>query len=205
MIVGTLPPPRFSSSELFEDDVDFCYGSKYGLLWPILNEIFDLNLEFKNSEFAVQQRKEFLTLYKIGICDIVESCEREKQDAADLGMENIQLRNLIKYLRENPTIDTILFMGGNSKNGPEYLFRRHLKKNSLTLDLTAKDPAKIHRFKLENRTIKTVSLISPSNAANRSIGANLKYKELKEKDNSFTTLAFRVIQYKRFFKNLFVN
>jgi len=199
LIVGTLPPPRFSSTELFENDVDFCYGSKYGLLWPIFNEIFDLNLVFNNSKFAIEQRKEFLTHYKIGICDIVESCEREKPDASDLGMKNIKLRNLIKYLLENPDIDTMLFMGGNSKNGPEYLFRKHLKKNSLSLDLIAEDPAKIHQFKLENRTIKTVSLISPSNAANRSIGANPEYKDLKEKDNSFSTLAFRVMQYKRFF------
>jgi G:T/U-mismatch repair DNA glycosylase len=169
------------------------------LLWPILNEIFDLNLEFKNSEFAVQQRKEFLTLHKIGICDIVESCEREKPDASDLGMKNINLRNVIRYLRANQSVDTLLFMGGNSKNGPEYLFRKQLKKNSVSLDLIAKDPAKIHQFKLENRLIKTVSLISPSNAANRSIGANPRYKKLKEEDNSFTTMAYRLMQYKIFF------
>lgn len=199
LIVGTLPPPRFSGSELFENDVDFCYGSKYGLLWPILDEIFDLHLEYKNSKFAVQQRKEFLTNHKIGICDIVENCEREKKDASDLGMKNIKLRNLIKYLRENPFIDTILFTGGNSKNGPEYLFRDHLKKNGLQLDLITKESPKIHQFKLENRTIKTISLISPSNAANRSIGANPTYKKLKEKNSSITTLEFRVRQYKRFF------
>ena len=199
MIVGTIPPPRFSSSELLENDVDFCYGSKYGLLWPILNQIFELKLEFKNSEFAVQQRKEFLRSHKIGICDIVESCERKKYDASDLGMENINLRNIIKYLRKNPTITTMLFMGGNSKNGPEYLFRKLLKKNSLPLDLIEKDAPKIHKLKLGNRTIKTVSLISPSNAANRSIGANPAYKNLKENDSSFTTLEFRLMQYKRFF------
>jgi hypothetical protein len=114
-------------------------------------------------------------------------------------MENINLRNVIKYLRANQSVDTLLFMGGNSKNGPEYLFRKQLKKNSLSLDLIAKDPAKIHQFKLENRLIKTVSLISPSNAANRSIGANPRYKKLKEEDNSFTTMAYRLMQYKIFF------
>ncbi len=199
LIVGTLPPPRFSTSELYENDVDFCYGSKYGMLWPILNQQFDLNLEFKNSKFAVIQRKEFLTKYKIGICDIVESCEREKKDASDLGMKNIRLRNLIKYLLKNPTIDTILFMGGNSKNGPEYLFRNHLKANGLQLDPIGKDSPKIHQFKLENRIIKTVSLVSPSGAANRSIGANPAYKKLKQKNISFTILEFRLMQYKKFF------
>ena len=27
LIVGTLPPPRFSTRQLLEKDVDFCYGS----------------------------------------------------------------------------------------------------------------------------------------------------------------------------------
>ena len=197
--MGTLPPPRFSSAELFENDVNFCYGSKYGLLWPILNEIFDLNLEYKNSQFAVKQRKEFLIKQKIGICDIVENCEREKFNASDLGMKNINLRNTIKCLRQHPSIGTILFMGGNSKNGPEYLFRKHLKKNFLKLDLIANTSPKIHQFRLDNRIIKTISLVSPSNAANRSIGSNPAYKELKENNSSFTTLEFRVMQYKKFF------
>jgi G:T/U-mismatch repair DNA glycosylase len=199
LIVGTLPPPRFSVSELYEDDVDFCYGSKYGMLWPILNEIFDLNLEYNNSELAIRQRKEFLSQHKIGICDIVEKCEREKYNASDLGMKNIKLRNLIKYLRQNTSVDTILFTGGNSNNGPEYLFRKHLKKHSLTLDLIVKTAPKIHQFKLDDRIIKTVSLVSPSNAANRSIGANPTYKFLKKQEASFTTLKFRVMQYKNFF------
>ena len=47
LIVGTIPPPRFSSGNLFAEDVDFCYGSKYGLLWPILNKVFDLQLNLR--------------------------------------------------------------------------------------------------------------------------------------------------------------
>lgn len=169
------------------------------MLWPILNEIFDLDLEYKNSELAIRQRKEFLSLHKIGICDIVENCEREKNNASDLGMKNIKLRNLTEYLRQNTSVDTILFMGGNSNNGPEYLFRKHLKKHSLTLEPVVITSPKIHQFKLDNRIIKTVSLISPSNAANRSIGANPTYKDLKEREASFTTLKFRLMQYKSFF------
>ena len=66
--------------------------------------------------------------HKIGVCDIVDSCEREKIDASDLGMKNIKLRNVIGYLKQFPTIHTILFTGGNSKNGPEYFFRKHIKE-----------------------------------------------------------------------------
>ena len=88
LIVGTLPPPRFYKGVLKEGDVDFCYGSIDGLLWKVLNQIFKLNLKFETTDFAINQRKEFLKNRNIGICDIVESCERQKIDASDLGMEN---------------------------------------------------------------------------------------------------------------------
>ena len=40
IIIGTLPPPRFSLGKLKERDVDFCYGSCDGMLWPALEKIF---------------------------------------------------------------------------------------------------------------------------------------------------------------------
>ncbi|MGI9533096.1 uracil-DNA glycosylase family protein, partial [Lutimonas sp.] len=135
LIVGTIPPPRFSTGELLSEDVDFCYGSKYGLLWPILSQIFDLDLLYEPTNEAIQQRKNFLIKQKIGICDIIESCRRLKIDASDVGMDHIDLRNLLACLENNTGITTILFMGGNSKNGPEYLFRKFIK--SLNIDFIA--------------------------------------------------------------------
>ena len=87
LIVGTIPPPRFSTGGLFEQDVDFCYGSKYGLLWPILERLFESDLDFENTARAIEQRKQLLTKNRIGICDMVESCEREREEASDLGMK----------------------------------------------------------------------------------------------------------------------
>jgi len=199
LIVGTLPPPRFTINELFTEDVNFCYGSKYGLLWPILDKIYTLNLEYQNTTHAVNQRKEFLIRSKIGICDIVQSCEREKMNASDLEMKNIKFRNLINYLQKYITIETILFMGGNSKNGPEYLFRTHLKEHQLALSIVSSKTPKIHQFELENRVIKTISLTSPSNAANRSIGSNTLYKKLKSENKLFSTFDFRLLQYEKYF------
>jgi len=201
LIVGTIPPPRFSFQKLFDDDVDFCYGSKHGLLWPLLNKIYLLQLEFKNTQKAILQRKEFLTHHKIGICDLVDYCDRKKNNASDLGMQNIKLRNLIKYLNKNITIETILFMGGNSKNGPEYLFRKLLKTKSIPFILVSNESPRIHQFNSNGRTINTISLISPSNAANRSIGANPTYKKLKKQDSTFTTFDFRYMMYKKYFSN----
>ncbi|MCB0470404.1 MAG: uracil-DNA glycosylase family protein, partial [Flavobacteriaceae bacterium] len=52
LIVGTLPPPRFSIGNLKSDDVNFCYGSRDGQLWKILDEIFNLNLKYENTQEA---------------------------------------------------------------------------------------------------------------------------------------------------------
>lgn len=204
LIVGTLPPPRFTMGMLKEGDVDFCYGSKDGQLWPILDRIFELDLKFETTPEAIEQRKRFLIERKIGICDIVQSAERSKIDASDLGMANIELRNLIGYLNEYKKVDTLLFTGGNSKNGPEYFFRRHLKEYGIDLEVVNAQVPRIHQFTLPSnqpleRKVRTVSLTAPSGAANRAVGSLADYKELKAKNPNFNTLDYRVLQYRPFF------
>ncbi|SEL77862.1 G/U mismatch-specific uracil-DNA glycosylase [Aquimarina amphilecti] len=199
LIVGTLPPPRFTSGELKVGDVNFCYGSISGLLWPVLDRIFNLELVFETTQKAIDQRKNFLSSRGIGVCDIVHCCKRDKIDASDLGMQNIQLRDVVSYLYKYPKIDTLLFTGGNSKNGPEYFFRKHLREHQLQLELVSNEIPRIHRFKLGERIIKTVSLIAPSGAANRSIGSLQTYKDLKNQNPKFNTIDFRVLQYQDYF------
>jgi G:T/U-mismatch repair DNA glycosylase len=198
LIVGTLPPPRFTTGELLEKDVDFCYGSYYNSLWLFIDKIHNLNLRFDNSQEAIEQRKQFLIQQKIGVCDIVASAERDKIDASDLGMKNIKLRDVIGYIKTYPSIETILFTGGNSKNGPEYFFRRHLKDYGLRLELVNNEVPRIHKFNLGNRSIKTVSLTSGSGAANISISRLPLYKHMKAKNPQFNTFDFRVMQYSEY-------
>lgn len=211
LIVGTLPPPRFTTGELKPEDVDFCYGSCNGQLWPILDRIFNLGLKYETTNEAAKQRKDFLLEQKIGVCDIVQSAEREKIDASDLGMQNVVLRDLLGYLRQYPNIETLLFTGGNSKNGPEYFFRRLLKEHKLKLKVISNEVPRIHELELpltssslsvraQSRTIKTVSLTAPSGAANRAVGSLALYKKLKSKNPEFNTFDFRVMQYRSFFE-----
>lgn len=223
LIVGTLPPPRFSTGELLEKDVNFCYGSYYNSLWRFIDAIHSLKLRYDNSQEAIDQRKQFLIEHKIGVCDIVESCMRKKIDASDLGMRQITLRNVLGYLKQFSGIDTILFTGGNSKNGPEYFFRKHIKEHNIKLELVSDEVPRIHEFKLpvipsegeeslktgrsqsrntflhKERTITTVSLTSASGSANRAIGSIPLYRQLKAKNPKFNTFDFRVMQYREFF------
>lgn len=201
LIVGTLPPPRFTTGELKEGDVDFCYGSRDGLLWIVLDKMFDLNLKFENTAEAIEQRERFLRKRGIGICDMLDSSRRDKIDASDLGMKHPELRNMIQILRENPLVDTLLFTGGNSKNGPEYFFRRHLKEvpEDIKLKVISNEVPRVHQFLLDGRMINTVSLTAPSGSANRAIGSMENYKKMKNKDPEFNTIDFRILQYKGYF------
>ncbi len=201
LIVGTLPPPRFTTGDLKEGDVDFCYGSRDGQLWVILDKIFGLNLKFETTAEAISQREHFLKKRGIGICDMVASAKREKIDASDVGMMKVELRDLVAILQKNPKIDTLLFTGGNSKNGPEYFFRRNLKEYDIPLKLVSNNIPRIHTFQLpqSRKIIKTVSLIAPSGSANRAVGSLSAYKRMKEKFPEKTTVDFRVDLYKPYF------
>ena len=204
LIVGTLPPPRFTQGLLKPGDVDFCYGSRDGLLWPILERIFDLGLAYEDTELAASQRLDFLKARKIGICDIVERAHRDRIDASDLGMRDIELRDLLGVLCDFPSVETLLFTGGNSQNGPEYLFRRLLRAEGISLEAVSEEVPRIHRFVLPGpagvaREVRTVSLTAPSGSANRAIGSLPAYKARKARDASYTVMDFRVEQYRRFF------
>ncbi len=201
LIVGTLPPPRFTIGALKPGDVNFCYGSRDGQLWPILDEIFKLALDFETTEKAILQRKKFLTDKQIGICDMVASAKREKIDASDLGMQEVELRDLIEITAEHSSVEQLLFTGGNSKNGPEYFFRRLLKRYHLSLEIVNDEVPRVHQFThpLTGKIIQTVSLIAPSGAANRAVGSLEAYKAMKKKHPKMNTIDFRVLQYQNYF------
>lgn len=204
LIVGTLPPPRFTQRELLAGDVDFCYGSRDGNLWRILDRLFELNLSFETTTQAVEERKAFLIRRKIGICDIVAAAKREKIDASDLGMQEVRLRDLLGYLRKYPKVQTLLFTGGNSKNGPEYFFRRLLREEGLSLTPVSAEVPRQYTFELPLveggfREVRTVSLTAPSGSANRAIGSIPHYKARKAIEPGYTVMDFRVEQYSRFF------
>lgn len=178
------------------------------MLWRILDRIFDLGLRYENTAGAIAERKAFLRERNIGVCDIVASARRAKIDASDLGMADVRLRNLVHYLWQYPRVETLLFTGGNSRNGPEYFFRKQLKEYGERLVRLNEESPRIHEFRLpmpgkegkpSDRVITTVSLIAPTGTANRAIGSMMEYKIAKQKNPEFTPLDFRVEQYRKFF------
>ena len=199
IIVGTLPPPRFSTGKLKPGDVNFSYGSIDGQLWPILERIYDLTLSYETTPAAVIQRKQFLMRHKIGICDIVSHCYRNKIDASDVGMQQVVLRDFFHYLAQVPSAQTLLFTGGGSKNGPEYFFRQYLGTQKKELQQLDSGVPRLHSFQFQGRMLTTYSLTAPSGSANRAIGRMAAYKKQKKENPNYTTIDFRVAQYAQVF------
>ncbi|MGC6478977.1 MAG: uracil-DNA glycosylase family protein [Flavobacteriaceae bacterium] len=199
ILVGTLPPPRFSLGQLKPKDVDFSYGSSDGYLWPIIARIYQLDLLYDNSKQAIAQRQAFLVQERLGICDIVESCNRQKIDASDIGMQEVVLRDLFHVFSAYPAISQLIFTGGNSKNGPEYFFRQLAAKKGVRLRAVDSNVPRRHSFFWEGREITTVSLTAPSGAANRAVGSLPAYKQMKKNRPDLNTLDFRVLQYSAVF------
>ena len=128
LIVGTLPPPRFSTGALNDQDVDFCYGSSNGMLWKIWDRLYELNLVYENTHFAIEQRKAFLKREKIGVCDIVGAAYRDKIDASDLGMLQPELRDLLGILAQHPKVKTLFLPGAIARTAQSIFFDNYLKK-----------------------------------------------------------------------------
>ncbi|HFU76242.1 MAG TPA: uracil-DNA glycosylase family protein [Arcobacter sp.] len=198
-ICGTLPPPRFSTNELKEGDVFIPYGSRDGMLWPVLDKIYNLELEYKNCTSEIKKRKVFLQKAKLGICDIVENCKREKVDASDIGMKEVKTRDILGYIKNYKSIETIILTGSSSTNSPLYFLKKVLKQNNISIELLKESIPKEYLFQYDNRNIIVVALTSPSNAANRFIGSNSEYKRKKALNSAYNTFEFRVDQYKEVF------
>jgi G:T/U-mismatch repair DNA glycosylase len=198
-ICGTLPPPRFSTNELKEDDVMIPYGSRDGMLWPVIDKVYSLGLEYKNNQEEIEKRISFLKKSKLGICDIVDSCKRVKVDASDIGMREVKTRDILGYIKKYNLIETIILTGSSSTNSPLYFLKQIIKKSNIDLKQKVETTPKEFEFCFDNRIITVIALTSPSNAANRFIGSQELYKRKKEQNSSYSTFDFRVDQYKKVF------
>lgn len=119
-----------------------------------------------------------------------------------MGMQEVQLRDFFSYLDQVPKVQTLLFTGGDNKNGPTYFFKRYLESKGLSLALENDAVTRQHSFTYNKRRLTTYSLTAPSGAANRDVGSMAAYKAQKAKDPSFTTLDFRVQQYQKVFPQI---
>lgn len=96
LILGTFP-----SLDSFK--YDFYYAHKRNQFWKILSDIFCMPTNTTEQKIAILKRE------KIGLWDIVASCERK--NSSDNNLKNCTLHDIPLLLKEYPNIKIIAFTG----------------------------------------------------------------------------------------------
>ena len=205
LILGSIPPWRFTvhpnehkdeGKLLQPGDIDFYYGSNKNYFWKIFEKIYATKL--KTSE----EIKSLLSGHKIAISDIVKKCYRKQNkegpSSQDADLYNIEYnRDAVLDILNKNNIHTILFTSKYVENGFYHSLHSQIRGwHQLTTQPSTRDMA--FQKKDSIHTIRTITLYSPSPAANRSIGKEPEYKMKRKADKRFSTLDFRIEQYRRF-------
>ncbi len=123
LILGTFP-----SLDSFK--YDFYYAHKRNQFWKILSEIYEMPVETNEQKIALLKKA------KIGLYDIVASCERE--NSSDANLKNCILTDIPAILKLYPSIELIAFTGQKAAK----LYQKEFKELDIdTIVLPSPSPA----------------------------------------------------------------
>ena len=177
LIIGTMPPFRFCTSggrALYDDDVDFYYGSRDNHFWKLLSEVTGTPLEFVNTTEAVNQRKQLLKQLHIGITDIVGSCIHRNGKSDDASLFSIEPKPLDKLLLEHPNIEKLIY---TSRTEVQKLINRFFADKGP--HTRAKDNTQKESVWINGRQYGVTRLYSPSPIALWSVSADTRLEQYR--------------------------
>lgn len=173
LIIGTMPPYRFciKPQNLFDDDVNFYYGSKNNYFWKLLSEVTGTTLTYKNSQEAINQRKSLLKKLNIGITDIVEKCIHKNEKSDDASLTEITNKPIKELLLQNPNIDTLIYTSA--------FVIKQINKIADKSYHSWKIPRKVGTIIINKKEYNVIVLYSPSPMALINIDANTRLTQYK--------------------------
>ncbi len=115
LILGSFTGQR--SEEDIKNGYDWFYGTKRNLFWPIIREVYDIQLISKKDKQSLFNR------LGIAITDIILSCERKSASNLDMNLTNIVLNDEVPNIFKKQKIKKVFF----SSKFVEKLFRKHFK------------------------------------------------------------------------------
>ena len=102
LVIGSFPGKE-STQEKRNDD--WYYGANRNQFWKLIEKVYGLELKTKNDKQKLFEKA------KIGITDIIESCERNENSNSDSNLINkVYNSKLAKIIETNP-LYKILFTG----------------------------------------------------------------------------------------------
>jgi G:T/U-mismatch repair DNA glycosylase len=162
LIIGTFPPVKEKWS------YQFFYPNKQNLFWPVMSTLINKPLEHLSGEAAVDERKYILQLLSAGITDMGLEIERNGNSSLDENLTAIQYMDVFKILKENISINKIIFTSSSGKASALGWFVNYLRMNNVNFKFPTGTKPLRSEFQFEGRLIQLVILYSPSRrAANR--------------------------------------
>src|SRR5882672_4352339 len=125
LIVGTFPTHK--SNRFFE----WYYSGEGNRFWEIVGNVLDYSFKHQMKSAATLERQTLMEKHGIALTDMVERCYRRNTLSQDHHLFPIDLKDLIKLLTENPSIETVVFTSRTRVIGALGLFETLLHQKGL--------------------------------------------------------------------------
>ncbi len=133
LIIGSFPGKE--STQQHKED-DWYYGAKRNQFWTIIEKDYWVTLSTK------KQKKELFNHLKIGLTDVILSCERKENKNTDNNLINRSYNiEAILYILGNYPIKKILFTGKGVYN----VFKKHFEYKGDAELIVLPSPSPIYR------------------------------------------------------------
>lgn len=109
LILGTMPGVK--SLEISE-----YYGFSRNQFWKLMSDIFQFN-----KDLGYKERKSKLMDNKVALWDVIHTCKRE--GSLDKNIEVIEVNDIVGFIKENPSLTTIILNGGKASD----IYKKHFK------------------------------------------------------------------------------
>lgn len=169
LILGTFPTHsknwRFNSF----------YPGRANFFWRMLSEIYGHPFKHTHGDEAGKERLALCTKYGIAISDTVYRVKRLVHESSlDSNLVVVERMDVLKILKDNPSIITVILTGSSGKVSAHAVFYQHLAEFKIPYTITESKPPILGSFELARRQINVCTLYSTS-------GINIgRYKEAVE-------------------------
>ena len=135
---------------------DWYYGSRFNQFWRIIEEVYDVTLKDKASKIQL------FTELKMGIADIIYSCERENGNSSYSNLTNITYNYSIIELLNTKEIDVIYFTSVFVEKNFRKLFLPKIKDPSHIKLTTLPSPSpRYARLRIDEKVVIYSQLLPP--------------------------------------------
>jgi len=196
LILGTHPPMPYCGK------LEFYYGNM-SEFWRLLDKVYPKNKLYSNGCPKKQDILRFLDSYKISITDMVYKTENKKF-STDKEMGNISPKDLNPFLKvwlEKSVVEKIYFTSFSNQNSAKSLFKKWFRSTYGRVCRISAFP--LNKIEINDRTIETIDLYSPSPTARRGLPGSQAYKNWSKIYNRPADYdGFRVYWYKNYLPDL---